>query len=570
MSSIAPILEQTKGKIRFCVDEVESSQTRLTVQVAKSQLEKSFQRRLLAFSHDDTFQVIEGDEIHPLVLAVHAAFSEHRPLLLSPDIIWITLAQGFAQHINNHAETLRSRFVRHQGKQTLEVESDGIPQHSQQWSEAVQQWALHIRDQVGADLYQLLECNFSTTTPITRTASHIVMMDAFQQYFDYEIWCICGIPHITLLGTVEDWQSICDRVQIMAQYELNWWTARLLPICREFIETVSGRPSLEFWRCIYKPQAVYGADLFTGWLADLFPYIKHPITKAPSVRNPILEIDCCELPNRNFRKIKIPARLYKIQKLIGALLNRESLTQISSLVIDLFTQVDRSISINSLPLGLSQAPLKLKMLEEKEYSLELIAGFIGVRQDSEQGTLQPEIGWAVGERDDRFAELLDKIQQQHLTQPPINWPEVDVDGVPKEQIQLLNRFDGATLYANSGHAWQIVKYDNCKTYELSEPHDYARSLIDLEDGRCIAYVCSFSFYIHWMKYWIILGKPVPYADPYCPQQLRFRLEDVVIIAKDIPQLLERIFESEGHYYFDDPTFIADDCLNNLECDRLSP
>ncbi len=548
MSSIAPILEQTKGKIRFCVDEVEPTQTRLTVQVAKSQLEQSFQRRLLAFSHDDTFQVIQGEEIHPLVLAVHAAFSEHRPLLLTPDIIWITLAQGFAQHINNNAETLRSRFVRHQGKQKLVVETDGIPQQSQQWSEAVQHWALHIRDQVGVDLYRLLECNFSTTTPITRTASHIVMMDAFQQYFDYVIFCICGIPDITLLGTVEDWESICDRVQLMAQYELNWWTDRLLPICREFIETVSGRPSLEFWRCIYKPEAVYGAELITGWLADLFPYIKHPITKAPSVRNPVLEIDRCE---------PIP-----------------DTSPIDPLDFDPLDFLDKSInygiSPDSLPLGLSHTAFQLKTLDEQEYSLELVAGFIGVHQDSEQGTLQPEIGWAVRERDDRFSELLDKIQQQHLTQPPINWSKFPPwEEVPKEHIQLLDRFDGATLYANSGHAWQIVKYDYRKTYELPEPLDYARSatpLIDLEDGRCIAY----AYNIDSGKCWIILGKPVPYADPYSPEELRLRLEDAVIIAKGIPQLLERIFQSEGHYYFDDPSFVTDDCLNNLESDRPLP
>lgn len=532
MSSIAPILEQTQGKIRFCVDEVEPTQTRLTLQLAKSQLEHSFQRQLLAFSHDDTFQVIQGGDIHPLVHAVHAAFSEHRPLLLTPDIIWITLAQGFAQHINNHAETLRSQFVRHQGKQKLLVKTDEIPQQPQQWSDAVQHWALHIRDQVGADLYRLLECNFSTTTPITRTASQIVMMDAFQQYFDYVMFCVCGIPEITLFGTVEDWQSICDRVQLMARYELNWWTERLLPICREFMEAVSGRPSLEFWRCIYKPEAVYGAELITGWLADLFPYIKHPITKAPSVKNPILEIDCCSLP----------------------------ISQISSTAP--FRQVEQGISPNSLPLGFSQAPIKLKTLDEKEYSLELIAGFIGVRQDSEQGTLQPEIGWAVRERDERFAALLDKIQQQHLTQPPINWSKFHGDGVPKEHIQLLARFDGATLYANSGHAWQFVKYDFRKSYDLLEPLDYhhrATPLIDLEDGRCIAYVYNFRS----GQCRIILGKPVPYADPYFPKQLRFRLEDVVMIAKGLPQLLERIFQSEGHYYFDALTFVADERLNNL-------
>ena len=189
-------------------------------------------------------------------------------------------------------------------------------------------------------------------------------------------------------------------------------------------------------------------------------------TKAPCVRNPILEIDCCELP--------IP----------------------DTSPIDRFAFLDKSInygiSPDSLPLGPSQAPFKLKTLDEQEYSLELVAGFIGVRQDSEQGTLQPEIGWAIRERDDRFSELLDKIQQQHLTQSPINWSKFyPWEEVPKEHIQLLDRFDGATLYANSGHAWQIVKYDDRKSYELPEPLDSARSaipLIDLEDGRALPYL----------------------------------------------------------------------------------
>ncbi len=76
-------------------------------------------------------------------------------------------------------------------------------------------------------------------------------------------------------GTVEDWQSISDRVQVIAEYDLDWWTARLMPICREFVETALGRSSLEFWRCIYKSEPVYGVELITGWLTDLFPYITH-------------------------------------------------------------------------------------------------------------------------------------------------------------------------------------------------------------------------------------------------------------------------------------------------------
>lgn len=512
MSVLAPILEQTVGKIRFGVDDVKSAQKRLPTKNAKLQLEKQLGKQLLAFSHNDTFEVIPDQGIHPLALAVHAAFSEHRPLLLTPDIIWIAIAQGFAQHINNHAETLRSRLVAHQGKQKLIVKTQQINSEPQHWSEAAQQWALQIRDYVGADLYRLLECNFSTTTPITQTASHVVMMNAFQQYFDYVMSCVCGIPEITLLGTVEDWQSICDRVQMMAVYDLEWWTARLLPICREFVETASGKPSLEFWRCIYKPEPVYGAELITGWLTDLFPYLTDSFTKAASVRNWILEIDRCELPNASSSEAW-------------------------------FERVVRGISPERLPLGISQAPFQLITPDGKEYSLELLAGFIGVHQDSHQQTLQPEIGWALRERSDRFAQLLDNIQQQHLTQPPVNWSEFYrslTDVVPKEHIQMLERFDGATLYADSGHSWQIPKYSSRKPCTITKANSFdddATHLMDLEDGRCIAYV----FNPKKSECLIFVGKQSLDSE---------QLHKPVIIAQSIPELLERIFQAEGRYYFD--------------------
>ena len=47
---------------------------------------------------------------HPVVAAVHRAFMDHRPLCLSPDMIWLMIIQGVANHINAHAEELRPRL----------------------------------------------------------------------------------------------------------------------------------------------------------------------------------------------------------------------------------------------------------------------------------------------------------------------------------------------------------------------------------------------------------------------------------------------------------------------------
>ena len=520
MSAIAPILEQTAGKICFDVDDVKPAQKRLPVQNVKSQIEKQLKKSIIAFSHDDTFEAIDicsisslADlcKIHPLALAVDAAFNEHRPLLLTPDIIWIAIAQGFANHINNNSETLRSQFVRHQGKKELIVEILEIPQDSQQWSEVVQEWSLQIRDEVGAEVYKFLECNFSTTTPITKTVSHVVMMDAFQQYFDYVAVSVCGIPQVTLLGTVADWQTIYDRVKEIARYELNWWTERLLPICRELIETAAGKPNLEFWRDIYKPELRYGTNTFTGWLADLFPYLKQSQGLVPSIRNGILNIE------------------------------RSQLT------------VDDGISLASLPSGLSQVAFKLKMRNKQQYNLELMAGFIGVSQNSDSGVLQPEIGWWMQEGT-AFDVLLDKIQQEHLTLPPMNWSKFKRDTTSKEMMQLLDRFDGATLYPNSDRPWKIPRRCDARCYSVSEPEFEVASvehLMDLVDGRAIA--CIYLW--RTCESWIAIGKPV-FNSKERHWQHYWQLEEITIIARGISEFFDRIFQAEGRYYFDELDFIS--------------
>jgi hypothetical protein len=62
---------------------------------------------------------------HPFVAAVHAAFDQHRPLILTPDAVWLMIAQGLALHIGAHAEALRQVIVPgSEGRETLRVRRD--------------------------------------------------------------------------------------------------------------------------------------------------------------------------------------------------------------------------------------------------------------------------------------------------------------------------------------------------------------------------------------------------------------------------------------------------------------
>ena len=235
--------------------------------------------RLSAYGQEGLSRIIPRSAVrcHPLIDAVHAAFSRHRPLTLSPDAVWLVIAQGFSHHIAENAETYRGRLVRHQGSRqlTASLEEWSVPG----FARAISQFSTQIRDASDPVLHETLLCDFSTTTPDIRTASEVVLMDCYASYFEYMMMCVCGIPKITLQGQPADWQRIRERLQVLETFDLGWWVKRLRPIVDEFILTAQGQPNQEFWQAIYKPKQAYGATSVTGWIADLFPYLGEAPTR---------------------------------------------------------------------------------------------------------------------------------------------------------------------------------------------------------------------------------------------------------------------------------------------------
>lgn len=190
---------------------------------------------------------------HPLIGALHAAFSSHRPVALSPDMIWLTICQGVAHHVNAHAETLRHRLVRHEGKITLDVRRDdfvkGSPENA--WPEVFAEFSAGIRAHVG-DTHGLIVADFSTTGPVERAASEVVLLDTMQAFFSYELNTKCGIPSVTLEGTAEDWRRIAGRVREFSRFDLAWWVEPLQPVLDQFVAASEGKVDRRFWDSIYK------------------------------------------------------------------------------------------------------------------------------------------------------------------------------------------------------------------------------------------------------------------------------------------------------------------------------
>ena len=175
-------------------------------------------RRLVACARYDG-HLVSGVPFHPFVAAVHRAFMDHRPLRLSPDAIWLLICQGVANHINVHAEELRSRFVSHEGKVEIGVRRDDFVKGSPEnpWVEVIDDLCGQIRQHVRPSIDLFLPA-FTTTGLVERAVAGVVLLDAMRSYFTYDLDTFCGIPAITLEGTVEDWQALADRAERLARW----------------------------------------------------------------------------------------------------------------------------------------------------------------------------------------------------------------------------------------------------------------------------------------------------------------------------------------------------------------
>jgi hypothetical protein len=171
-------------------------------------------------------------------------------------------------------EHSRLRFVRHDERLTLEVRRDNFVMGSphNDWHGCFAEWSDAIASHIGKKR-DLVVADFSTTGPIERAASEVVLMSAMKNYFNYDLLTRCGIPEMTLLGTVADWHAIRRRAEVFAEFDLASWVRELLPVLDQFLKAASGATDRAFWRSIYKLDDLSGGPYVTGWINVLFPHL---------------------------------------------------------------------------------------------------------------------------------------------------------------------------------------------------------------------------------------------------------------------------------------------------------
>ena len=334
LSQPEALLQQTNGSM--IIDNLISETSRIWIsEIRKEDL-------LLATSAIPDSLVYYST--HAFFNGMHEAFIHHRPFVLSPDMIWLLICQGFSQHVNANSEELRDQIVDFDGKLSLVVSGDEKDIKQINWENAIPQFTQQIKKNTKGDLAETIMADFSTTTPVELIATEVTLMESVQNYFEYVyIMAGCGIPEITLLGTPDDWQKVYDKAVFLRQYKLKWWIDELTPILAQFVEASKGNIDTQFWKDMFRThtQDGYGApNLIDGWIVKFFPY--NSAGKRMNLKN---------IPDN---------------------------------------------AINELPIELASADVLIinKFTDEKTM-VELCGGFIGLEQNKFNFALTPKIGWFV-------------------------------------------------------------------------------------------------------------------------------------------------------------------------------
>jgi Domain of unknown function (DUF4419) len=347
-----------------------------------------------------------------LAMALFTAFAQHLPLVLSPDDIWMPISYAFAKHVDLNAEALRKNFVQHEGKMRLEVMTGAgfristagpdTGASAAEWeSQVFPQFSSQIKNHIGTKTHEAIASSFSTTTAASKAAHEITLMSAMKNYFSYGLITQCGIPSITLLGTLEDWEALRARAEHLGTLMLpefsDYWMPLLLPVLDEFVQSYKGVVNHGFWQSMVKFRRTGGSgghSFISGWMQLLFPYI-------------------------GGGKGHLSSRLRPWHEMY-------------------FTGPE----LDELPLLMSSAPVDWNY-HGAVYDLNFHAGVLGFTQDESTGALAPLLGWYVSHVPPRPAQMQLKVYKKELNDILLGHKEeaasanVDKDAPWYRRVQFL-------------------------------------------------------------------------------------------------------------------------------------
>ena len=227
----------------------------------------------------------------PILNGFYTAHTNHYPIRIKPDDIWLLIVQAFSHHVNNNSEELRRMFVDFDGKKELIIEyqlntlDEVNKEYLEDFSDKINE---KMKKFLGEHLMNILTPDFTTTDYNSLIVCKISIMGAFKKYFDYTMFLTgCGIPYLILEGSADDYKKIKAKAKELKRYKFDWYINKIIPHIDKMIKAKEGKIDENYFKNMIQTKeeteiepglsgeadTEYKVDHLCGWFLNFFAYI---------------------------------------------------------------------------------------------------------------------------------------------------------------------------------------------------------------------------------------------------------------------------------------------------------
>jgi len=400
--------EEYKG-ISFKVNDVEIAGTLLKVDSARQVFENKIGKEILFFPEEHAPLELVNCPNNGLIQTLQECYDNHRPLVLSPDIIWLAICQGVSVHMNEHYDSLKNVVFIKDKPDKIIIRNDSLGYSAKHWKNLIGTFSNETKKYTNDDFYSFFVSEFTTTTTIEQTAFQITLLESYKKAFEYIGETGCGIPSIRLEGNKSDWKTILKKLDMLDKIGLSNWAENLKPIIVEFINASDGKYKKEFWQNIYKNASEYNGFYISGWVIKFFPYIK-------------------ELASEGVYDEK------RGETRVGEIIKPNNFYEGDQYLLS-------TLSTDNFPSGLAKIPVTwINNLNGQTKKMEVYAGFLAIMQ-YEDKSLKPLVSWAICEENARNPEhTLVKENNLDLKHNPDYWSPHFATNVTDSAVYDIKKF----------------------------------------------------------------------------------------------------------------------------------
>jgi hypothetical protein len=228
--------------------------------------------------------------VHGMLDALHTAFSQELGFVLDPVHVWICITQAISCRIQQDPKLFHKILgiqTKHADeKETIAVRNDSLDIHgsvereTSKWATVFPDFQRQISQKMTSMWASQCCTELSTSTDVSSLVQSMTLMASVQHYFNYEVFTMCGISFVDLVGTQQDWNKLAHLVREMRTKTFaalrdaffHKWLTYLEMVLHQITSTYTSTPAYHFWKSMYKYESQSGTDTIDGWCLLLFPY----------------------------------------------------------------------------------------------------------------------------------------------------------------------------------------------------------------------------------------------------------------------------------------------------------